>query len=180
MNFFDKLRAKIYDYKYGRLRTKPKNLLQIRRELEKLHQRKVLRLVTIDRTKDSSASMLLKAQDTTTFTIIGYTLNWVLGLVSEPPVEYLKVRIKARNKKNPQNEKIKAMLEGYYENSQIDKEYLSVLLGKKVGGIPEEKVKIKVIKKMIDEEKKPEGEAPVEGEAPEEGGEAEEGEKKPE
>jgi len=112
-----------WKWRYGAL-GKPRTMISVKKQLQLLKKHGFQKRLVIEK-GDSAATQLTKAMDGILISMVGYTLNWCLGLVQEPPLEYLKRQMHARG---THGEVMKA-LEQVLKHSHIEPEALYAMLG---------------------------------------------------
>jgi len=142
-----------YRFRFGEI-GKPKNLIQIQKEVVRLGKSRFRKLIEINPKKDKAVEILTKAIDTININFLFFTLNWILGKTLIPPSYYLKTIIRKRGKQS----ETKKLLEAYLVANQIDKSILLALV-KKVANMPDEEIKkMEEVKKMTEYKQQPDEE----------------------
>ena len=172
MIFIDDIRHWLFPKKLkpaGKIKTPE----QIDAELQKLMTPKILRKLKQD-ANDRADMMLFKMLDARNLTLVGLTLNWVMGRFEKTPVDFVTEMISDR-KSRTSKDSTQALFEQWLKLHAIDKKYLMALIGEvapyeilkgkaqtskqhthtKHGGM----IDCEGCHNTMDEEKKPEGDA---------------------
>lgn len=99
-------------------------MLAVKKELMLLKKYGFQKRIVIEK-GDNAATQLTKATDAIVISMIAYTLNWCLGLLNEPPLEYLKRQMHARGT----HQDVMKALEEVLKYSHIEPEALRAMMG---------------------------------------------------